>query len=152
MPLFKNAQCLIRANLEEVAQGRRVRLVVIGNFTEEQYKNVNQVRKDLGLFPLESNEIVFFGSHLYKSRVTGDGYTIDDVMLQIEYAMAATSEVRANTWMSTMRSTVLRKDGYGSEVLDEAVFEMSSRKPKAELYSVAPKGDKMTPNQMRSAA
>jgi hypothetical protein len=152
MPLFANALALIRHNLEEVGQGRRARLIVIGNFTEDQYKAINQVRNAIGLFPLENNEIVFFGAHLYKSRVIKDGYTVDDVMLQIKHAMAATSEVRANTWMTTIKSTVRRKDGYGSEVLDEAVFEMTSRKPKAELFSVAPKGDRMTPNQIRSAA
>ncbi|TAM49722.1 MAG: hypothetical protein EPN57_25020 [Paraburkholderia sp.] len=43
--------------------------------------------------------------------------------------------------MTTVQSTVLRDDGYGAMVRDEAVLELYARKPRAELFSVIPKGD-----------
>ncbi len=49
--------------------------------------------------------------------------------------------------MTAIKNTRLRQDGYGNEVQDEAIFELIARKPKAELYSVVPKGDKMKPKR-----
>ena len=78
MPLYENAKYLIRANLEECARGGRVRAVVIGHFTQAQYETINTYRESVGLPKLESPEIVLIGSHLFRSRVTRDGYTIDE--------------------------------------------------------------------------
>lgn len=147
MPLYDNAKYLIRANLEELDRGGRVRAVVIGTFTREQHEAINAHKASVGLPLLESPEIVFIGSHLYRSRVTRDGYTLEDVMLQIEYALADTALVLSSPKMTAIRSTVHRQDGYGNEVLDEAVFELTQRKPRAELYSVVPKGDKIKPTK-----
>lgn len=146
MPLYDNAKYLIRANLEEVQRGGRVRAVIIGTFTPAQHEAINELKASQGRPLLESPEIVFLGSHLYNSRVTGDGYSLDDVMLQIDFALAATSLVVVpSPKMTAIRSTVRRQDGYGNDVLDEAVFELSQRKPRAELYSVVPKGDRIKP-------
>ncbi|WP_256345048.1 hypothetical protein [Pseudomonas gingeri] len=49
--------------------------------------------------------------------------------------------------MTAVKSTQLRQDGYGNEVMDEAIFELTARKPKAELYSIVPKGDKIKPKR-----
>lgn len=152
MPLFDNAECLIRANLEEVARGRKAHAVVIGNFTTEQFTMLNQLKASAQLPQLESPEIVFIGSHVYQSRVKRDGYTIDDVVLQIKHALATSAKVQSTVKMTALKSTAKRKDGYGNEVLDEAVFELTQRKPRAELYSVIPKGDRILPKNVRSVA
>jgi hypothetical protein len=67
--------------------------------------------------------------------------TIDDVILQITSAFSVTSVIIHTKHMTGMRNTIKRSDGYGNEVLDEVVFELTQRKPRAELYSVIPKGD-----------
>lgn len=145
MPLFDNAKYLIRANLEEVQRGGKARAVVIGDFTPAQFETINQIKESVGLPLLESPEIVFIGSHVYSSRVIRDGYSLDDVMLQIESVLVATAIVLTSPRMTAIRSTTPRQDGYGNEVLDEAVFECTQRKPRAELYSVMPKGDRIKP-------
>jgi hypothetical protein len=147
MPLYDNAKYLIRANLEECERGGKVRAVVIGHFTQAQYDAINAYRASVDLPRLESPEIVLLGSHLYRSRVTRDGYTIDDVMLQIECALADTAMALPTSRMTATRSTTLRADGYGNNVLDEAVYELTQRKPRAELFSVVPKGDTIKPPQ-----
>lgn len=145
MPLYANAHYLIRANLEECARGGRVRAVVIGEFTKAQYDAINAYRESVGLHRLESPEIVLLGSHMYRSRVTRDNYTIDDVMTQIACAVADTAVVLAQPRMTATRSATPRADGYGNMVLDEAIYELTQRKPRAELYSVIPKGDAKKP-------
>jgi hypothetical protein len=145
MPLYDNALYLIRANLEECARGGKVRAVVIGHFTQQQYEAINAYRESVGLHRLESPEIVLLGSHLYRSRVTRDNYTIDDVIAQIINAVADTALVLAQPRMTATRSATPRADGYGNMVLDEAIYELTQRKPRAELYSVIPKGDAKKP-------
>lgn len=145
MPLYENAKYLIRANLEECERGGKVRAVLIGKFTQDQYETINAYRETFGLPRLESPEIVLIGSHLYRSRVIRDGYTIDDVMLQIECAVADDALVQPTAKMTATRSIKPRADGYGNNVLDEAVYELTQRKPRAELYSVVPKGDDIKP-------
>ena len=145
MPLYENAKYLIRANLEECERGGKVRAVIIGHFTVGQFTTINAFRGSVGLPLLESPEIVMLGSHLYRSRVTRDGYTIDDVMLQIEGALADDAIVQPTSKMTATRSATPRADGYGNDVLDEAVYELTQRKPRAELFSVVPKGDTVKP-------
>lgn len=142
--LYPGAAVLIQANLDALHQKNRVRMVVVGQFTPSQFAAINALKRKQGLPPVKSPEIVFLGSHLYKSRVTKDGYSVDDVMLQIESAPMATSVVLSRN-MTTLQSAVLRQDGYGNQVRDEAVFECTLRKPRAELYSVIPKGDHKKP-------
>ncbi|WP_338844867.1 hypothetical protein V8J88_14515 [Massilia sp. W12] len=147
MPLYQDALYLIKANLEECARGGKVRAVAIGKFSASQYATINASRAANNLPPLENPEIVFLGSHLYKSRVVRDAYTIQDVITQISSATADSAVVIINSRMTATRSNSLRKDGYGNMVLDEAIYELTQRKPRAELFSVIPKGDKIKPNQ-----
>lgn len=147
MPLYEHAEYLIRANLNEIAQGRRVRIVAIGFLTEVQFVAINLQKQSNGLPALENKEIVFLGQHAYNSRVVRDGYTIDDMVAQITSALAETALAVASPRMTSIKSTLLRQDGYGNEVLDEAIFELTARKPKAELYSIVPKGDRIKPKR-----
>nr|WP_269807612.1 hypothetical protein [Pseudomonas sp. NMI795_08] len=147
MPLFENAEYLIRANLEQLASNHRVRAVEIGRFTADQFEAINRQKKGQDLPQLEDPGIVFIGSHAYRSRVVRDGYTIDDMVLQIKAALAATSVWKRATHMTALRSTIGRNDGYGNEIYDEAIFELTARKPKAELYSIVPKGDRNKPKK-----
>ena len=145
MPLYNDGLYLIRANLEEIQRGGRVRAVAIGRLTDAQYEALNQHRAAAGLPPLEDPEIVFMGKHMYASRVTRDNYTIDDVILQITSALAADAVVMPTTSMTALEGAERRDDGYGNMVRDRAILELTQRKPRAELYSVMPKGDTNKP-------
>lgn len=145
MPLNDDAMEILRASLEMLAQGERPLVVTIGVLTTEQYAAINAYRSKHGLPDLASPEVVFLGRHLYHSRAVKDGYSIDDILDQIESAMSDTAIAIATHKMTALRSTTVRHDRYGNQVIDEAVFELTQRRPKAELYSVIPKGDKNKP-------
>ncbi len=145
MPLNPNAREILRGHLEMLAQGERPLVVTIGHLTTEQHEVINRHRAKHALPPLESSEVVFLGRHLYNSRAVTDGYTIDDIIDQIESAMSATSMVIATHRMTALKNKTARNDRYGNQVCDEAVFELTLRRPKAELFSVIPKGDKSKP-------
>lgn len=145
MPLSKDAREILRATFELLAEGGKPRVVTIGYLTEAQLADINQKRTDQGLHALESPEIVLLGKHLYESRVTRDGYTIEDVCDQIESALSSESVAIATNKMTALRNKTPRSDRYGNQVRDEAVLELTQRRPKAELYSVIPKGDKNSP-------
>ncbi len=144
MPLNHGADQLIRTNLEQIQQGKKVRAIVIGFLTAEQLLalNTERARRD---FPGMAAEIVFLGRHIFESRVLRDGYTITDVLMQITTSMDAASAFHATPKMNALVSAVLREDGYGNRVTDMAVFECTSRYPRPELYSVIPKGDEIKP-------
>jgi len=144
LPLYPDAEAKIKANLQINATGGRAALVAIGTFTEQQWRDINAVRRGLGLHEIESREIVFVGRHLYTSRAK-DGYTVDDMWKQIEAALSAAGVVFASLKMTTLESPQGRADGYGNTVRDRAVFECTQRKPRAELFSVIPKGDTQKP-------
>nr|AKN38780.1 hypothetical protein [Vibrio splendidus] len=48
-----------------------------------------------------------------------------------------------------MVSKVPRLDAYGNTIIDNGILELMSRKPKAELFSVIPKGDKIKPSAIK---
>lgn len=116
----------------------------IGFFTEKQFKDINRERNNRELHLLESNEILFMGRHLYNSR-SRDGYSIEDMILQIVSSLSENAAVIVTNKMSAMRNPTQRQDGYTNLVNDQAIFEMTARKPKAELFSVVPKGDNVKP-------
>ena len=122
MPLSDEAPALIRINLEQLQKGARARLVVIGNLTVAQLAAINDNRRARGHPPIV-DEVVFIGRHIYESRIVRDGYSVEDVLDQIESAMDAAA------------------DRYGNAVQDRAIFECSARHPRPELFSVVPKGD-----------
>jgi hypothetical protein len=140
MPLSANARNLIRANLEEIQNGGKVRPIVIGSLTVAQLTAINTSREADGQPPMVA-EVVFFGAHVYRSRVLGDGYTIEDIIDQITSAMDNGSVVISTSHLTAMENPNRRADRYGNQVRDRAVFECTARHPRPELYSVMPKGD-----------
>jgi len=142
MPLYENALELIRQNLEQLQNGERPKFQAIGKLTDEQLNTINQKQFEKGLPTVECNEILYMGRHHYNSRVVQDGYTILDLLKQIESVLAESSVIENN---KVLKSTIKRNDGYGNMVSDWAVFEMTAKRPRMELFSVIPKGDDKKP-------
>ncbi len=142
MPLYPHALALIRANLEEIAKGNRVKPVAIGNLTERQLGAINQARQARSNpLPVVIAEVLFFGKHMYQSRVVQDGYTIDDLLDQIASAMDSTAAFIPTSKAAAIQNHTRRLDRYGNMVQDMAIFECTTRHPRPELFSVIPKGD-----------
>lgn len=148
MPLHADAEAKVKANLDAVARGGRPSLVAIGTFTERQFNDLNAVRRGLGLAELGNPEIVYVGRHHYTSRMA-QGYAVEDMWLQVRSALADTAVAVANPRMTAMDSAVERDDGYGNKVRDRAIFECTQRKPRAELFSVIPRGDRVLPGNAK---
>lgn len=147
MPLYDNSLDIIRSNLEQLQNGERPKFVAIGYFTDGQFSKINEFRLTNDLHPLEQNEILYMGRHHYQSRVEKDGYKISDLVKQIESALSESSEVVIAQRMTAIQSVIPRNDGYGNSVTDRAIFELTSKKPRAELFSVIPKGDNNKPTK-----
>jgi hypothetical protein len=141
MPLNEDAEQQMRRNFEDLKNGKRARLIVIGNFTETQLDKINTTRAAHKFPPLVA-EIMFVGRHAYESRVVRDGYTIDDLIIQIKSAFSDNSTLLLSPVTTALTNQKKRDDGYGQKVMDRAVFECSGRHPNAELISVVPLGDK----------
>jgi hypothetical protein len=144
MPLCENAEKGIRKNLQYIRNGRKAHPVVIGHLTDVQLGKMNEERAGRG-FPAMGSTVLFVGQHVYNSRITQDGYSVDDVIAQITSAMNEDSVFHVNPKMNSVVNAKAREDGYGNSVFDEAVFECSVRYPFPELFSVIPKGDKIKP-------
>ena len=121
-------------------------MVVIGTLTEQQLADINRERQ-LGNYPPIDPEVVFIGSHAFRSRIASDGYTIDDVVDQIASGMDRASVVLRTLKMTAMENPNPRTDRYGNSVHDRVVFECSVRHPRPELFSVIPKGDCIKPKR-----
>src|SRR5574343_589105 len=104
MPLNPDARQILRANLEMLAQGEKPLVVTIGYLTAEQHAAINEHRAKQCLPQLASPEVVFLGRHLYNSRAVTDGYSIDDILDQIESAMSASSMVIATHKMTALKN------------------------------------------------
>lgn len=124
---------------EMLAEGEKPLVVTIGYLTAEQHAAINEHRAKQRLPELGSPEVVFLGRHLYKSRAVTDGYSIDDILDQIESAMSATSMVIATHKMTALKNKTARGDRYGNQVCDEAVFELTQRRPKARRFQWSPR-------------
>jgi hypothetical protein len=146
MPLYDGMEATIRGHLERLAKGERVPMIVVGFFTEVQFAAINASRAAMDLHLLEQNEILFMGRHLHASR-SKDGYHVEDIVMQIVSALCAEALAHLNSFVSYTQNPTARDDGYGNQVNDRAVFEMTARKPRAELYSVIPKGDSIKPGE-----
>lgn len=149
MPLDPGALDAIRRNLALLAAGQRAPLIVIGRLTPRQHEEINVVRRGLGLPPLLDPEIVYIGRHHFESR-SKDGYGIEDMLAQIAHALSEASVVFARARMTSVQNLTPRADGHGRMVRDQAIFELTARKPRAELFSVVPKGDGGGPNARRA--
>ena len=128
-----------------LSAGERVPLIAIGTFTGKQFDDVNAARCVLGLHHLERREILYIGRHHHGSR-SKDGYTCEDMFLQIQAALSEDAVVLATSHMTALNSSMMRANGYGNAVKDRAIFELTQRKPRAELFSAIPKGDPIKPN------
>jgi hypothetical protein len=148
MPLNDDAPRLIRENLLMAAAGRKPRIAVIGTLSDEQLQAINAERATRKMRPITA-ELMFDGRHIHKSRIEGDGYSIDDVVQQITASLNVRSIARITPKMTVIQSQIERRDGYGNMITDEAVLECSMRFPRAELYSVIPKGDNIKPRDAR---
>lgn len=140
MPLFADGLRKIERNLRAIARGERVSPVKIGRFTDDQLTCINQLRNDESFAPIDP-VILFIGKHLFKSRCEKDGYTIEEVLVQISSVFVDEAEVLEGL-STVLRSRAVRIDFRGCLVRDEAVFECTQRHPHAELLSVIPKGDR----------
>lgn len=150
MPLYANAAALIRANLETIQSGRKAKAVAIGTLTAVQLEAINQHRlAHNASLPLIVAEVVFIGGHVYRSRIDGDNYTIDDVVEQIISAMNEDSALVGNLPMQAIQNPTPRTDRLGNTIHDRAVFECMSRHPRPELFSVIPKGDHIKPQKQK---
>ena len=142
MPLYENGLELVRANLALIAEGKKPSVVEIGYLTEDQHAGINKIREKEGQPLLLEPVILFMGRHFYESRTIKDGYTIDDMVLMVKSSLSELSIAHSSSYMTGIINENLRDDGYGNKVKDLAVFELYQRRPRAELYSVMPKGDK----------
>jgi hypothetical protein len=150
VPLYPHAVDLIRTNLEQVAAGKRVTAIAIGWLTPDQLRAINEHRlsQNAELTAIVA-EVIFIGGHIYRSRCERDGYTMDDVIDQITSAMDASSNLVGNLPMQAIENPSPRADRYGNLVHDRAVFECMTRHPRAELFSVMPKGDRNRPGTQK---
>ena len=144
MPLNTNGEQLIRANLEQARQGNKPRPATVGRLTDKQLARLNEERAKRQRAPMDA-DVIFVGLHIYERRILFDGYSVDDVVLQIVSAMDADSIIRMSQKMTALQSCKKRDDGYGNQVTDEAVLECTGKYPRPELYSVIPKGDDLKP-------
>jgi hypothetical protein len=88
MPLYPSAKDLIGIQLDLIARGEQVRLIVIGELTATQHRAINEARSAFGLPSLESPELVYVGKHHFKSRVIENGYALHDLFEQITRCLA----------------------------------------------------------------
>ncbi|MGI4755431.1 MAG: hypothetical protein ACRYGF_01120 [Janthinobacterium lividum] len=156
MPLYANALTLIRTTLEQIARGEKPQAITIGTLTDVQKDAINHARatrtNHLGLpapFPPIQAEIVMIGRHLYNSRVVKDGYTIDEVLMQIGNALSERARHIPTVKATLIQDRAGRTNQYGEFVKDEAVLECSAKYPRPELLSVIPKGE-LSPNERKA--
>jgi hypothetical protein len=150
VPLYDDACARIKRQLEQIADGRRVQVIEIGYLTFQQHQHVRELRREAGLGHVEQPAIVYVGRHHFASRAR-QGYTIEDMVRQIEACTDANAEVLMSRGMTILRSVVLRSDGYGNQVRDRGVFELTHHKPRIELFSVIPRGDVISPLQKQQS-
>ena len=126
MPLVVNARRIMRVNLEKIRDLGIPKLIVIGSLTFEQLAAINDNRARQELPPIRG-EVVFLGRHIYKSRILGDGYSIEDVLDQIYSAMDSAAAL-----VETLKMTGIENPN-----------------PRPELFSVIPKGDRYKPTPQK---
>ena len=114
MPLSQEAPALIRANLEQLRDGRRARLVTIGNLTAAQLDEINVGRSARGYTAIVA-EVVFIGRHVYESRIVRDGYSVDDIVDQIESAMDAAAVALTTPHMTPLKTLWLAPTATGTQ-------------------------------------
>lgn len=149
MPLHQGAREAITEQLEKHSRGQKISIIVVGELTPQQHAEINRIRGTRNLPELESPELVYLGRHHYKSR-TDDKYPISELVAQIESATAADARVVLNGYMTGLEAIARRLNAFSMLVLDRAILELTARKPRAEIFSVIPKGDGLGPRKQKS--
>ena len=137
MPLYPNAEPLIRANFAAIKRSERPRWEVVGYLTDVQLRAINGYRLSRNWPPIDK-EIVFFGRHVYQSRVVEDGYTEDDLITLIRSATSEKCRYIPTQKMTVLQQPVKRDSGYGCKVRDELTLECSGKYPQSELILTLP--------------
>jgi hypothetical protein len=145
MPLYDNAAELIRANLEQLIAGARPKRVEIGELDLNLFAEINQFRLEEEIFQLTEKKLVFIGKHIYESRIVEDGYSVDDVLDQIQSAMHPCAVLQLTERGTALQNPNKRADKYGNMVNDRIVFECSTCRPWIQLWSAIPIGDTNKP-------
>ena len=126
-----------------------MQLIAIGALSNSQFRQINFERVKLGLPEIVSAEIVYLGRHHFQSRTT-QGYTCADMLQQLEWAISDHAIPKVVSRGTTLQSAVERPDGYGNMVRDQAILDVTARKPRVEVFSVIPKGDKISPKNSKA--
>lgn len=107
-------------------------MIRIGTLTQVQLAAINANRAALKnpAPPIEA-EIVFVGRHLYNSRVVKDGYTVAEVLVQIQNALSERAR-----FVRTLRATLIqdptaRRNSFGDSIHDEGCFGVLRKVSKA---------------------
>jgi len=148
MPLFAKSAQLIRLNLARIAANLRPHKIEIGKLTAEQLAAINNFRSERNLPPLVAT-FIFDGRHLFRSRCQEDGYSVDDIIDQLESATQACSVVTIRKARTSMQNPNKRADRYGNMVQDRAVIDCTAHHPRPEVYSVIPIGDANRPSRIK---
>lgn len=148
MPFYHHKKDLLLTQIRELIAGKRVPVIEIGCLTDKQHCDINDLRATHNLPKLVHPEVLYLGKHHINSRHSNDGYTAEDILLQIISAMDSDSIIPSSNRQTLITSIKHRDDGYGNQVIDTGVLELMARKPKAELFSVIPKGDTYKPNAL----
>lgn len=96
MPLYEGIEEAIKKNLEDISSGNKPPVLPIGEITQLQHEQINEHREKEGLPPLESREVLYIGRHHFTSRVTGDGYLVQDLLVQIKSGLSEESVFKKN--------------------------------------------------------
>lgn len=147
MPFYHHKKEELHSQIKSLINGDRVPVIEIGYLTQEQHDAINQGRSALDYPPLESPKILYLGKHHVGSRHGKDGYNADDILEQIMHILDTEVDIPITPRQTKMVSKTSRLDAYGNTIIDTGILELMSRRPKAELYSVIPKGDNIKPNQ-----
>lgn len=145
MPFYHHQKEQLLKQIQDLIDGKRAPVIVIGTLTEAQHSAINRGRELLEYPPLESPEVLYMGKHHVNSRHGKDGYTADDILQQIIHILEVEVDIPVTKRQTKMVSKTKRQDAYGNTIEDIGILELMSRKPKAELFSVIPKGDDIKP-------
>jgi len=119
----------------------------LAQLTQVQFDDLNLYRKATNRPLLTTRSVEYDGRHHFESR-RADGYTIEDMVIQIVSALDARSIVQVQSKHPQHVNLINpygRSDGYGNQVHDMAAFNVSTRWPTTELFSVIPRGDTKKP-------
>jgi hypothetical protein len=110
LPLFADGLKKIHNNLLQVQVGEKPKRARVGTFTEGQLIEINAIRASLKFEPLLSL-FLFSGRHLYMSRCVDNGYSIEEVLVQVESALSGLSIVKMSGPAAVLHNPQKRADG-----------------------------------------